>query len=98
PPRPYAQRLRRRRRPRPDRGDGKLPERGWLDRHSQCAQALYGRHHERRRPQVRILITNDDGVDAPGIEVMRAIALALSDDVWVVAPDGNQSGAGHRFT
>jgi 5'-nucleotidase len=47
---------------------------------------------------VRILITNDDGVDAPGIEVMRAIALALSDDVWVVAPDGNQSGAGHRFT
>lgn len=46
----------------------------------------------------RILITNDDGVDAPGIEVMRAIALALTDDVWVVAPDGNQSGAGHRFT
>jgi 5'-nucleotidase len=46
----------------------------------------------------RILITNDDGVDAPGIAVMRGIAAALSDDVWVVAPDGNQSGAGHRFT
>lgn len=47
---------------------------------------------------MRILITNDDGVSAPGIAVMREIARALSDDVWVVAPDGNQSGAGHRFT
>jgi 5'-nucleotidase len=47
---------------------------------------------------MRILITNDDGVDAPGIAIMRAIARELSDDVWVVAPDGNQSGAGHRFT
>ena len=47
---------------------------------------------------MRILITNDDGIDAPGIAVMRDIARALSDDVWVVAPDGNQSGAGHRFT
>ena len=47
---------------------------------------------------LRILITNDDGVDAPGLAVMREIAAALSDDVWVVAPDGNQSGAGHRFT
>ena len=47
---------------------------------------------------LRILITNDDGVDAPGIAVMQEIARALSDDVWVVAPDGNQSGAAHRFT
>jgi 5'-nucleotidase len=46
----------------------------------------------------RILITNDDGVDAPGIAIMADIARALSDDVWIVAPDGNQSGAGHRFT
>ncbi|MCP8882134.1 5'/3'-nucleotidase SurE [Devosia sp. XJ19-1] len=47
---------------------------------------------------LRILITNDDGVDAPGIAVMAEIARAISDDVWIVAPDGNQSGAGHRFT
>ena len=47
---------------------------------------------------LRILITNDDGIDAPGIAVMTKIARALSDDVWIVAPDGNQSGAGHRFT
>jgi 5'-nucleotidase len=47
---------------------------------------------------LRILITNDDGIDAPGLAVMREIAGQLTDDVWVVAPDGNQSGAGHRFT
>ena len=47
---------------------------------------------------MRILITNDDGIAAPGLAIMREIARALSDDVWVVAPDGNQSGAGHRFT
>jgi len=46
----------------------------------------------------RILITNDDGVDAPGIGVMEAIARELSDDVWIVAPAGNESGASHRFT
>lgn len=46
----------------------------------------------------RILITNDDGVDAPGIMVMRELAAQISDDVWVCAPGGNQSGAAHRFT
>lgn len=47
---------------------------------------------------LRILLTNDDGVDAPGLAIMAKIAAAISDDVWIVAPDGNQSGAGHRFT
>lgn len=47
---------------------------------------------------LRILIVNDDGVDAPGIAVMEEIARELTDDVWVCAPDGNQSGAAHRFT
>lgn len=46
----------------------------------------------------RILITNDDGVDAPGIAILQAVAAQISDDVWTVAPDTNQSGAGHRFT
>lgn len=49
-------------------------------------------------PSPRILITNDDGIDAPGLAVMEAIARELSDDVWVCAPDANQSGAAHRFT
>lgn len=47
---------------------------------------------------MRILVTNDDGVDAPGIDVLRKIAAGLSDDVWVVAPDSDCSGAGHSIT
>ncbi|MBU1176723.1 MAG: 5'/3'-nucleotidase SurE [Alphaproteobacteria bacterium] len=46
----------------------------------------------------RILITNDDGVGAPGLEVALEIARAVSDDVNVLAPSGNQSGVGHRFS
>ena len=46
----------------------------------------------------RILITNDDGVNAPGLRVLERIARSLSDDVWVVAPETNQSGASHSLT
>lgn len=40
---------------------------------------------------MRILLTNDDGVRAKGMDVMRRIAAELSDDVWVCAPDTEQS-------
>lgn len=46
----------------------------------------------------RILLVNDDGHEARGLAVLRRIAATLSDDVWVVAPEVNQSGAGHRFS
>ena len=46
----------------------------------------------------RILVTNDDGINAPGIAVLEAVARRLSDDVWVVAPESEQSGAGHSLT
>ena len=46
----------------------------------------------------RILVTNDDGIHAPGLPVLEAIAHALSDEVWVVAPEEEQSGAGHSLT
>lgn len=48
--------------------------------------------------QARVLLSNDDGHDAPGLAVLRRIAEALSDDVWVVAPESEQSGAGHSLT
>ena len=32
----------------------------------------------------RILITNDDGIDAPGLEALEAVAHELADEVWVV--------------
>ena len=46
----------------------------------------------------RILITNDDGIHAPGIAVLEDIARAITDDVWVVAPDQEKSGAGHSIS
>ncbi|MCC6926439.1 5'/3'-nucleotidase SurE [Novosphingobium sp.] len=47
---------------------------------------------------MRILLTNDDGIHAPGLDVLEAIARQFSDDVWVVAPAEEQSGAGHSLT
>jgi 5'-nucleotidase len=47
---------------------------------------------------MKILVTNDDGVHAPGLEVAERIALRLSSDVWVIAPETEQSGAAHKLT
>jgi len=47
---------------------------------------------------VRILLTNDDGIHAPGFGLLEQIAAKLSDDVWAVAPAEEQSGAGHSLT
>jgi 5'-nucleotidase len=47
---------------------------------------------------VRILLTNDDGIHAPGMAVLEAIARQLTDDIWVCAPAEEQSGAGHSLT
>jgi 5'-nucleotidase len=47
---------------------------------------------------MRILLTNDDGIEAPGLKVLEAIAATLSDDVTVVAPAEEMSGAGHSLT
>ncbi len=47
---------------------------------------------------MRILLTNDDGVEAYGLAVLHDIARTLSDDVWVVAPVVEQSGKGRGVT
>ena len=47
---------------------------------------------------MRILLTNDDGIHAPGFAVLESLAMRLSDDVWAVAPAEEQSGAGHSLT
>ncbi|MEO1777222.1 MAG: 5'/3'-nucleotidase SurE [Pseudomonadota bacterium] len=44
---------------------------------------------------MRILITNDDGISAPGLAVLDTIAHSLGDEVWTVAPAFEQSGVGH---
>ena len=47
---------------------------------------------------MRILLTNDDGVEAYGLEVLYQIARQLSDDVWICAPIVEQSGKGRGVT
>jgi len=47
---------------------------------------------------MRILITNDDGIHAPGLEACVRVAKTLSDDVWVVAPEFDQSGVAHSLS
>jgi len=47
---------------------------------------------------MRILVTNDDGIDAPGLKILTEAAQSLGADVWVVAPASEQSGQSHAIT
>ena len=47
---------------------------------------------------MRILLTNDDGIGARGLALLEDVARRISEDVWVVAPADEQSGAGHSLT
>jgi 5'-nucleotidase len=47
---------------------------------------------------MRILVTNDDGIHAEGLDVCEKIARMLSDDVWVIAPEYDQSGVAHSLS
>lgn len=47
---------------------------------------------------MKFLLTNDDGIHAPGLEVLEEIARAFTDDIWICAPAEEQSGAGHSLT
>lgn len=47
---------------------------------------------------MRILLTNDDGIHATGLSVLEAIARELSDDIWIVAPEVEQSGKSRALT
>ena len=48
--------------------------------------------------KARILVTNDDGIHAPGLKILEDVARTLSSDVWVVAPEAEQSAASHSLT
>lgn len=47
---------------------------------------------------MRILLTNDDGINAPGLAILESIARELSDDIWVAAPEEEQSGKGRAIS
>ena len=46
----------------------------------------------------RVLLTNDDGIDAPGIKVLEEAAATIASEVWVVAPEHDQSGVSHAIS
>jgi 5'-nucleotidase len=48
--------------------------------------------------KARILISNDDGIHAPGLKILEKAAAKLCKDVWVMAPEHENSGAGHSLT
>lgn len=43
----------------------------------------------------RILICNDDGIDAEGIKILEEETSKICGDVWVAAPDRQKSSSGH---
>ena len=47
---------------------------------------------------MRLLLTNDDGIHAEGLAVLERIARELTDDIWIVAPETDQSGLSHSLT
>ena len=47
---------------------------------------------------MRILLSNDDGILGPGLIALEKIARTLTDDVWIVAPELDQSGSSHSLT
>lgn len=53
---------------------------------------------DERRTGLTVLIVNDDGIDATGIRLLEEVARTFTDQVWVVAPDEERSGAGHSLS
>ncbi len=45
-----------------------------------------------------VLITNDDGINAQGLDVLKRVAMDMGADVFVVAPETEQSGSSHAIT
>lgn len=46
----------------------------------------------------RVLISNDDGIHAPGLQLLESVMQHLAEEVWVVAPETEQSAASHSLT
>jgi 5'-nucleotidase len=46
----------------------------------------------------RVLLTNDDGIDSPGLAVLSEVAATLASEVWVIAPEHDRSGTSHSLS
>lgn len=47
---------------------------------------------------MRILLANDDGIDAPGLALLRAAAARICSDIWMVAPERKWTAASHHLS
>ena len=54
--------------------------------------------HSDKAEKHRILLVNDDGIHSEGLELLAEIAREFTDDVWIVAPDEEKSGASHAIS
>ncbi len=99
---PHAQWLGRRGRPRACRGARKIIKTKTVPspcrRHCAPIWAASKNQESVRPARMRILITNDDGIHAHGLALLERIAKTLSDDIFVVAPEYDQSGVAHSLT
>ncbi|SHG64223.1 5'-nucleotidase /3'-nucleotidase /exopolyphosphatase [Cognatiyoonia sediminum] len=82
------------------RSESTTPQRIEVTPHGLAApsRALYHKVTTAKGKHMRILITNDDGIDAPGLKTLEAIAKTVAGEtgeVWTVAPAFEQSGVGH---
>ena len=46
----------------------------------------------------RVLLTNDDGISAPGLRLLKKLIKPLVRELWIVAPEGEKSGSSHSLT
>ncbi|WP_413728964.1 5'/3'-nucleotidase SurE [Sodalis sp. RH22] len=46
----------------------------------------------------RVLLTNDDGIDAPGLELLAKAAQEIAEEVWIVAPAQDKSGVANSLS
>ena len=48
--------------------------------------------------RARVLISNDDGIEAPGLKALEKVMRGLTREVWVIVPETEQSATGHSLT
>jgi 5'-nucleotidase len=51
-----------------------------------------------RLDRARVLLSNDDGINATGLKTLERVAKAIFREVWVVAPETEQSASSHSLT
>ncbi|MSO85214.1 MAG: 5'/3'-nucleotidase SurE [Rhodospirillales bacterium] len=56
------------------------------------------RHKLLTLAKARVLLTNDDGIQSPGIRILEKVLATRVGEVWTVAPESEQSAAGHSLT